>query len=179
MLLSILIIGTVAVVAGAGTWAQFTAIATSDDNTFTAGQMSISTSTTFAQENIYPSQSFLTSPAITIANDEASPDAIRQIALNLTAIDGDTDKPISTYINVDNVTITPADGEAVTVEVNDLLTDLSNPSIIIVPVTLPIGTDASVVFGCTFLEDAPDSCQGASNNVDITFVGSQFQEPVE
>ncbi|AKB29845.1 hypothetical protein MSSIT_3126 [Methanosarcina siciliae T4/M] len=41
MLLSVLIIGTVAVVAGAGTWAAFSDTETSNNNTFTAGTLDL------------------------------------------------------------------------------------------------------------------------------------------
>ncbi|AKB55337.1 MULTISPECIES: TasA family protein [Methanosarcina] len=58
-LLSILILGVVATVAGAGTWAAFSDTETSNDNTFTAGTLDlvvggVGTSLPLTVDNVYP-----------------------------------------------------------------------------------------------------------------------------
>ncbi len=57
-LLSVLIVGVVATVAGAGTWAAFSDTETSNGNTFTAGTLDLvvggGASLPFAVENVYP-----------------------------------------------------------------------------------------------------------------------------
>ncbi len=170
MLLSILIIGTVAVVAGAGTWAQFTAQDVSTGNTFTAGTMVITAAdTAFGHTGMFPSQQFITTP-VNIANDATSPDSIRQ--LNMTFAVTNDPNSISQYIRIDNITV----GSSEPQDVNMMLPALSAGSNQIqVPATIAPGSDVDVSFGCTFLETAPDTCQGGVSTVDITFVGSQFE----
>ncbi|PAV12554.1 hypothetical protein ASJ81_01350 [Methanosarcina spelaei] len=54
IILSILIIGCIATVAGAGTWAYYTSSATSSGNSFTAGNMNISVTQEIGNVSIKP-----------------------------------------------------------------------------------------------------------------------------
>lgn len=98
IILSVLIIGCIATVAGAGTWAYYTSSATSSGNSFTAGNMSISVTQEIGNVSIKPGDK-IGDKSITVKNEGSI--AIGKISLTFKP----SNNQLSQHIEFSNVNI--------------------------------------------------------------------------
>ncbi|AKB17786.1 TasA family protein [Methanosarcina sp. WWM596] len=161
ILLSVLTIGVLAVVAGAGTWAWFTDSGTSTDNTFTAGtlELKVGTGTTiapFSFTNIAPG--FNENSVVNVENTGSIDGNLYVTITNIETTAGSDSK--ADLQNKMDITITKLDG---TTAVTGTVDTLANTKI-----------DVGTLYGVGSTESSSGTLDFAFN-VDGDNVGNEIQ----
>jgi spore coat-associated protein N len=169
-LLSMLIVGVVATVAGAGTWAAFSDTETSTGNTFTAGTLdlvvgSVGASLPLAVENVYP-QATGTIGTINVANAGTIDGTLSLKIINIQDDENGVNDPESKMGDTD-----------ATGELSSHLTIYANGNVVTPGTAMPIGAlvagsnqDILLTYS---VDDADNSIQTDKTTFDTEFTLDQ------